>query len=368
MSAVFLPPVPARPGRLRRLARAWVSPAFIDFWVSHVAPAWSLERPLARIVGRRQESHDAVTLLLAPNRHWRGFRPGQHLSLGAEVDGARISRSYSLSDRPRVDGRLAVTVRHVPGGKLSTHLCHHAKVGDVLELGLAFGEMTLPNASTEPLLLLAAGSGITPLMAMVRASAAQGMPVPLTLVYAARSHADLCFVDELRRLAATHSNFNVHFALSREAAIADDESSGRIDLALLAARVSALAQRRVYVCGPGGFVAHARELLAAQVHSFQAEAFTPPPRVVDDTGDVQLTLTVTGRTLTVPRGLPLLDALEAQGLRPAHGCRMGICNTCACGKRSGTTRDLHTGDAIAEPVSALKLCVHSAASDLVIDL
>lgn len=368
MSVVSLPPAPARPGRLRRLARTWVSPAFIDFWVSHVAPTWSLERSLARIVGRRQESHDAVTLLLAPNRHWRGFLPGQHVSLGAEVDGARITRSYSLSDVPRAHGRLAVTVRHVPGGKLSTHLCHHAKPGDVLELGLAFGEMTLPAASAEPLLLLAGGSGITPLMAMTRASAAQGMPRPLTLVYAARTRADLCFADELRRLAATHSNFNVHFALSREAASADDESSGRIDLALLGACVSALAQCRVYACGPGGFVAHARELLAAHVRSFQAEAFTPPPRVVEDTGDVQVTLAASGRTLTVPRGMPLLDALEAQGLKPAHGCRMGICNTCACGKRSGTTRDLHTGDTIAEPVSALKLCVHGAASDLVIDL
>jgi len=111
---------------------------------------------------------------------------------------------------------------------------------------------------------------------------------------------------------------------------------------LLDTHVGDLSARQVMACGPGGFV--------GQVSL------------------VQVTLAGSGRTLTVPRGMPLLDALEAQGLKPAHGCRMGICNTCACGKRSGTTRDLHTGDAIAEPVSALKLCVHSAASDLVIDL
>lgn len=368
MSAVRIPPSPARPGRLRRWARAWVSPAFIDFWASHLDPAWSLERPLARIVGRRQESHDAVTLLLAPNRHWHGFAPGQHLSLGAEVDGVRISRSYSLSDVPRADGRLAVTVRHLPGGKLSTHLCHHARVGDVLELGPAFGEMTLPPVPAAPLLFLAAGSGITPLMALVRAQAAQGMPVPLTLVYSARTRADLCFADELRRLADAHPTFTVHFALTREAASAGDESSGRIGAALLAACVPALAERTVYACGPGAFVAHARALLAREVREFQAEAFTPPPRAVEEGGHVRLTLAASGRTLEVPRGMPLLAALEAEGLKPAAGCRMGICNTCACAKQAGTSRDLHTGEATAEPLSALKLCVSSAVSDLVIDL
>ena len=368
MSAVRLPPAPRPPGRLRRWAQAWVSPAFIDFWASHLNPAWSVERPLARIVGRRQESPDAVTLLLAPNRHWRGFAPGQHLSVGAEIEGVRVARSYSLSDAPRADGRLAVTVRRVPGGKLSTHLCHHARVGDVLELGPAFGEMTLPAAPTAPLLFLAAGSGITPLMALIRAQAAQGMPVPLTLVYSARTRADLCFVDELRRLAKAYTTFSVHFALTREAASAVDETFGRVDDALLAERAPGLADRIVYACGPGEFVAHARALLATQVRSFQAEAFTPPPRVVEEGGHVQLTLSASGRTLDVPRGMPLLAALEAEGLKPAAGCRMGICNTCACAKRSGTSRDLHTGEATAEPLSALKLCVSSAVTDLVIDL
>lgn len=394
MSAVRLPPASRRPGRLRRWAKAWVSPAFVDFWASHLDPAWSLERPLARIVGRRQESHDTVTLLLAPNRHWRGFAPGQHLSVGAEVEGVRISRSYSLSDVPRADGRLAVTVRHLPGGKLSSHLCHPARMGEVLELGPAFGEMTLPSAPAGSLLFMAAGSGITPLMALVRAQAAQGMPVPLTLVYSARTRADLCFVDELRRLADTHPNFTVHFALTREvaraadastghvnapfgndgsghrgnAASASDESFGRVDAALLARRVPALAERIVYACGPGEFVAHARSLLATRVREFQAEAFTPPPRVIEEGGHVQLTLTASGRMLAVPRGMPLLAALEAEGLKPAAGCRMGICNSCACAKQSGTSRDLHTGEANPEPLSALKLCVSSAVSDLVIDL
>ena len=83
---------------------------------------------------------------------------------------------------------------------------------------------------------------------------------------------------------------------------------------------------------------------------------------------MQVTLAASGRTLTVPRGQSLLTALEAQGIKPASGCRMGICNTCACGKVSGATRHLHTGESASEPVSALRLCVNAATSDLVLDL
>jgi ferredoxin len=83
---------------------------------------------------------------------------------------------------------------------------------------------------------------------------------------------------------------------------------------------------------------------------------------------VAVTLAKSGRTLQLPRGASLLAALEAEGVKPAYGCRMGICNTCACGKRSGQTRHLLTGALEGEPVSALRLCVNSASSDLVLDL
>ena len=111
-----------------------------------------------------------------------------------------------------------------------------------------------------------------------------------------------------------------------------------------------------------------RALLGERAPTFQAEAFTPPPRLVEEGGTVRVTLAASGRTLEVARGQSLLIALEEAGVKPASGCRMGICNTCACGKRSGTTRQLHTGDVQHEPVSALRLCVHGAASDLVLDL
>ena len=362
---------------LQRIGRTLLAPDAFDFWASRLRPNWSLERPLARIVSRRAESRDSFTLLLQPNRHWRGFKPGQHLNIGAEIDGTRITRSYSLSAAPRADGRIAITVKAMHGGKLSQHLCHTATIGEVLTLEPAFGEMTLPPTPEGAWLFLAAGSGITPLMAMIRAQAALGMPVPLALIYWARTRDELCFVEELRALAARQPNFRVDFVLTRDAAANDAEAGdlrrGRIDAQSLSMLAPDLHQRRVFACGPDGFVAAARALAADRAVAFRSEAFTPPPRMVfedegEAPGQVRITLAKSGRTLDVPRGTSLLTALEDAGLKPASGCRMGICNTCACGKRAGSTRHLHTGNIEHEPVSALRLCVNSAGSDLILDL
>ena len=323
---------------------------------------------MARIDVLQAASSDAVTLRLKPNRHWRGFRPGQHVNVGAEIDGRRITRSYSLTDIPRADGRISITVKAIEGGTLSRHLCRDARVGDVLDLSQAFGEMTLPAHVQGAWLFLAAGSGITPLMAMIRSLSAQGMQAPLTLLYWARTRAELCFADELRALAAKHAAFSVQFVLTREAALLANEREGRIDAALMSSLVDQLPARQVFACGSNGFVAAARDVLGGHVRSFQSEAFSPPARVVDDAASLQVTLASSGRTLQLSRGQSLLEGLEAAGLAPASGCRMGICNTCACTKVSGSTRNLHTGDSAQEPMSTLRLCVNSATTDLVLDL
>ncbi len=360
----LLKPASRVPSRLKRLLKPVVAPPVFDFWASQLDSTWSWERPLARLVARHPAARDAMTLILKPNRHWTGFQPGQHLNLSAEIDGTRVTRSYSLTELPRADGRIAITVKAIEGGKLSRHLCHDARIGEVFSLGPAFGDMRLPEHPAGSYLFLAAGSGITPLIALTRGLAAQGMPAPLTLMYWARTRDELCFVDELNALAAAQPRFKLRIVLTREAG----QAQGRISENLLASCVDDVAAQQVMACGPGGFVDTARDLLASRVRSFQAEAFTPPPAAFADTGTVQVKLLASGRTLRLSRGQPLLTALEAEGLKPASGCRMGICNTCACGKGSGITRNLNTGDLTDEPVSALKLCISSAVSDLVLDL
>jgi ferredoxin-NADP reductase len=344
----------------QRAVRRAVSPALFDFWATRLNPLWTLEQPMARLVSRTVASRDAVTLVLRPNRHWQGMLPGQHVNVGVEIEGRRLVRSYSPT--PMDDGTLAITVKAMPGGVVSGHLAKTARVGDVVTLGQAFGEMILPS-TTDDLLLLAAGSGITPMRALVRALAARGMPVQVDLLYWARDRADLCFVDELNALAAAHPRLRVRTLLTRDE-VAPDRRVDEVSLE----SIEGLQARRVLACGPGGFVEAARTRLRGYVAHFDAEAFSAPATVESEEGEVQVHLARSGRTLTLARGASLLEGLEAQGLRPRHGCRMGICNTCACGRASGTVRHTLTGDRDSEPSTPVRLCVSAPSTDLVLDL
>ncbi|KAB2898917.1 MAG: ferredoxin reductase, partial [Kofleriaceae bacterium] len=220
------------------------------FWLERLHPTWSPHELRARVVEVITETPDARTFVLRPNRHWAGHRAGQHVNLGIEIDGVRLTRSYSLTAPARADGLLPITVKAIEGGKVSRHLCHDARMGDIVDLGQAFGEMTLPALPRGAFLLLAAGSGITPLMALVRDLAGQGMPADTTLLYWVRRRGEACFVDELRALAAAHPGFRFRLLLTREAAQAADEAEGRIDDALLGAHAGDLSARQVMACGP----------------------------------------------------------------------------------------------------------------------
>ena len=358
---------------LQRTLAPLVEPEVFDFWVQHLNPAWSWTHPLATIVERRVEARDAVTLVLQPNRHVGTFLPGQHVNVSAEVRGRKVTRSYSLTNLPSRSRRLSITVKRVEGGALSTHLVQHARVGDVLGIGPAFGEMTLPERPQGRWLFLAAGSGITPLMGLTRALAAQHMPVELTLVYWVKAHADLCFLQELRALGTRFPQFRLQVVVTHEAATVPGEAQGLLSASQLAELVPDLADRQVFACGPGGFVDAARGLCKGRSRAFVAEGFTPiapagPTTTQEGARTVRVNLQRSGRSLQVSTGLSLLEALEGQGLNPPSGCRMGICHTCVCPRIEGTTEDMHSGDRQSEGDMAVRLCVSRACTDLTLDL
>ncbi|WAH64068.1 ferredoxin reductase [Xanthomonas hortorum] len=343
-----------------RLARRLVSPQLFDFWATRLNPLWTLERPMARLVARTAASRDAVTLVLQPNGHWQGLQAGQHVSLGVEIDGRRLLRSYS----PTVlaVGRLAITVKAIEGGLVSRYLASDAAIGTVVSLEPAFGDMLLPTIPT-PLLLLAAGSGITPMRALLQAAAQAGMPMDVDLLYWVRQRDEACFVEEFEALAAAHPRLRVRLLTTREGEV----PAARVDTYPLE-QIADLSNRHAMVCGPGGFVQAARERLQGHVAALQAEAFSVPTLDDGEAGQVQVQLSRSGRTLTLPRGQSLLEGLEAQGLRPKHGCRMGICNSCACARQAGTTRHLLTGERSNEPTAQVRLCISAPSTDLILDL
>lgn len=357
-------------GLLANALRPLLPSQVFDFWARELGSTSSKDRVLARIVNKRAESSRAVTLELQPNRHFQGFIPGQHVNLTVEIDGRRVTRSYSLTGIARSNGLLSLCVQKVEGGRVSTHLFSEARVGDVLELDRAFGEMTLAAELPSHLLFLAAGSGITPLMSLTRELAARGMPTQTTLLYWARHRADLCFLSELKALAAEHPNFTLRIALTGDAVTQVDELRGRPSAELFADAVPQLSHQTVYACGPSGFVDEIEAICKPLARSFMSEAFTPPSFDSNGTSAemVNVMLAKSNRLLQVPTHMPLLAALEAQGIHLPSGCRMGICNTCACPKRQGVSRNMKHGGENAEPETNLRICVSSAQTDLTLDL
>lgn len=354
---------------LRRVLTPLVDPATFDFWVQKINPLWSWDRALARVVQVRREAEDAVSLVLQPNHHFSGFAAGQHLHVSAQVAGRRTTRSYSFTRPPAADGRLHITVKQVEGGRLSQHLCTQARVGDVLEISQAFGDMTLPAPSNAGLCFLAAGSGITPLMALTRAWAQAGATQALTLLYWARTRAQMCFAEELRTLAQQHPQFKLHCITTHERDGTACPEHNTITAEMLQQLVPDLATRQVLACGPGGFVQAARSLCTHTL-SFMGEGFTAPSLAADASGPatVEVNLRKSLRTVTVATGVSLLEALEAAGLNPQHGCRMGVCHTCACTRASGTTLNLQTGALESENGMDMRLCMSRARTHLTLDL
>lgn len=353
---------------VKQLLQSVINPDVIDFWLQQVRPTWSMQRGLATIVGREQINHDTLTVFLRPNRHVPTFQAGQHLNLTVQINGVRIARSYSPSRHPAHPQDIAITVKRIEGGVVSTWLHTQAKVGDVVELDGVFGQMTLP-AADQPLLLLAAGSGITPMISLLRESyrISKTRPAPTTLLYWVRSPADISFLAELQQYAAQDHQFTFHIFFTRSRDEQGYAGEGRIDNTQLNQAVADRSRYIAYVCGGAGFVQTAQQLLQGQVQQLLTEAFSLP--VLDDSlGTVQVTLTKQNRTLTIAKNQAILPALEAQGIRPAYGCRMGICNTCVCPKSQGTTTNVLDGSTQHDATQALKICVSSARSDLTLDL
>lgn len=351
---------------------AYTLPAnMLDYWLGKVNPRWSVTQAQATIVERQQASVDSVSFILKPNIHAVLPKAGQHIVVSAEVDGRRIARSYSCSGVPNQPKLLEITIKQVKGGKLSQWLCQHAKIGDVLQLAQPFGELKWPS-NNQSVLLLAAGSGITPIISLLRQHLRQHHNQPVQLHYWVSQREQACFVTELNALTKILPNFKFYLYLTQQTAQQSYERQGRIDASHFA-EITDLASSAVLACGSAEFVANAQQLLQPQVTSWQAEAFSPPPLPVfdamnDQQQTVQITLQKQQRSINVPVGQSILTALENEGIEYPSGCRMGLCNTCACGKISGTTQHLISGDQQHDADSALRICVNTAQTDLVLDI
>ena len=348
--------------------RRWFLDRHAEFWLRELGTGWSLDERRARVVDVIAETSDCRTIVLAPGRGWPGHLAGQYVPVELEVDGVRLRRCYSISSGSSSPGarRIAITVRRVDGGRVSTAL-HQLRRGDRVTLGDPAGAFVLDPAARK-LLLVAGGSGVTPIIAMLRelasrsgASGGDQAGLDIVVVHGSRRADDAIFGDELASLATRVPWLRLH-------ARRDDEV-GRLDAAAFAALVPDLADRETFVCGPPGLinVVTAAAGAAGALHRVHLERFVAAP-IASATSDATVQLVRAGVRVVASGPGPLLAQLERAGQRPAYGCRMGICNTCRCRKRSGTVEDVTTGAVSSEPDQDIRLCVSLARSDLELEL
>jgi ferredoxin-NADP reductase len=350
--------------RLRSLADAAVTPLDLDDVLDVFVPLRAGADLRGRIVSVTAETPESATILVKPGKDWAGHIPGQYVRVGVDVDGVRLWRTYSLTHGPRADRCLSITVKAIPGGVVSNYLVHSARAGEMLQLEQAEGEFVLPQPLPDKLLLVTAGSGITPVIGMLRNLYSRRTPptTDIVLVHVNVNESTAIFRDELR----------AHHAAGRITLIERyDETHGMLDVSHLPELVPDLDDRLAYACGPAGLLDALEAHHAARGLSLTTERFRT---VLLEAGEGGTLTFADGTLLEADGGTPLLDVAEGAGVLMPSGCRMGICMGCVLPLKSGTVRDLRNG-ALTSAVPGetgpggvrIQTCINAAAGDCTID-
>ncbi|SFI89633.1 ferredoxin reductase [Amycolatopsis sacchari] len=328
-------------GRLASLAEALLTPHGVDRYLELVDPMLVRREIRGEVTGVRRTPR-AVTLRVRPSRAWRGFTAGQHVRVTVEIDGVRRTRCYSPANSQYSDG-LEFTIAR--DGLVSQYLYHQAKPGLVLGLSEPDGRFTLPERRPDRLLLISGGSGITPVLSMLRTLVDEGHRGEVVFLHYGR---DVPY--ELSTL--TRENVRV---------VDGHGLGGRFSAAHVEAVAPWHAEAAAYACGPVRLLDAVRDLLGEQVHT---EQFTLEVGTGAAGGRVRFSRSgvEVGNS-----GHALLEQAEAAGLRPEHGCRMGICFSCTQVKTRGTVRDARSGELSAEEDEEIQLCVSVPVGDVEIN-
>ncbi|HVX52971.1 ferredoxin reductase [Nocardioides sp.] len=354
--------------RLHRVAEAALTPLEPGDVLDMFHPLRRGTDLRARIVRVHAETADAATIELKPGKDWAGHIPGQYVRIGIDVDGRRHWRAYSLTHGPRRDRHISITVKAVPGGVVSSYLVHQAKAGTLVHLEQAAGEFVLDHTHRK-LLFVTAGSGITPVIGMLRnlfpvtdsGVLGLGKGLDITVVHLAPSEPQTIFRRNLQEL---HDSGAINLVPRY------DDVHGRFEVETLAELVPDLAERTTYACGPHGLL----DALEAHHEALGLRLFTEQFRVSTVVTGEGGTIGIAGRQIEADGATPILDAAEEAGVLMPSGCRMGICMSCVLPLKEGAVRDLRNGELTIAvpgetPVGGLPIqtCISAAAGACTIE-
>jgi ferredoxin-NADP reductase len=350
--------------RVLKAASSLSSPLLPDDYLEMINPLWSTRELRGRVERVQRETDLAATVMIKPGYRWPGHRPGQYVRIGVDIDGVRHWRAYSMTSDPmRSDGLVSITPKLVDSGKVSPFLVGRIKRGTILTLSDVEGDFVLPEPHPERLLFITAGSGITPVMSMLRHLDDDGTLGDVVHLHSARRTDEVIFGDELRDLAKRHSRFRLHEQLTAQ--------DGRIAPSDLDQLCSDWREREAFISGP-------REMLDAfsehwehdgDPERLRMERFQPALGLdgAEGTGGT-INFTASGSETESDGSNPILIAGEEAGLELPYGCREGICHTCVGELRAGRVRDLRNGKVYGQPGEMIRTCISAPEGPIEIDL
>ncbi|HUR29070.1 MAG TPA: FAD-binding oxidoreductase [Planctomycetota bacterium] len=357
-------------------------------------PIWTSGEATLSVVNIIEETHDAKTFRLAGSDPTQpllfSFKPGQFLTLSVPIEGKVENRSYSISSSPSRPHVIEITVKRVPGGKISNYLNDNLKLGDKLKVRGPAGKFSCFNYPSRKILGIAGGSGVTPIMSMARWIVDTAADVDFTFLYSARSPRDIIFRRELEYLATRHPNFRLQVTVSGGGGGLEPwlALTGRIDEQILKLAAPDLLERHVFICGPAPFMDAVKDSLrnlgfplenlhsesfgagrvatgtpvapkpaapVAQPHERpvvsapsvpggrQPAAAVAAPRVkeaVAAPSGFQIVFAKSGKTVSADGNVSLLDLAEQNGIDINYGCRAGSCGACRTKCKPGGIVDM----------------------------
>ncbi|NRF72285.1 2Fe-2S iron-sulfur cluster binding domain-containing protein [Aquincola sp. S2] len=343
------------------------------------APTWQADDDGGLVCAQvRDETHDVKTFVLqAPSARSFRYLPGQFITLELDIDGERVNRCYTLSSTPTRPDRVSITVKRVPGGRVSNWLHEHLRVGSRLNVMGPAGQFSCFAQPAERYLFLSGGSGITPLMSMSRALHDLASDADIVFVHCARTPADVLFADELALLAKNLPHFRLALVCEqRGAQSAYAGYLGRISQALLDNIAPDLLARDIYTCGPAPFMAAVRAMLGAagyDMRRYREESFSfetlSSAETPASTTDFVIKLARIGQEFRCGADERLLGAAQRAGLRLPFSCSSGVCGTCKTHKLSGEVVMAHSGGIRQREIDQgfILPCCSRPLSDVVLD-
>ena len=343
--------------------RAFTSPLLPDDYLELINPLWSTRELKGKVEAIEPETDDAATIVIRPGYEWEGHEAGQYLRIGLDINGRRHWRAYSLTSDPgRPDGFITITIKNVDEGTVSPYLVKRGRPGTIVSLGGVQGDFTLPDPIPEKLLFISAGSGITPIMSMLRSLSHQDEMNDVVLLHSAREEKDIIFGDQLEKLEEKHDGFKVHRQLTGE--------MGHMKPVDLDKLCPDWRERETFMSGPAQLLEAVEEHFAEHhtCDCLHMERFQPVLGKAEEGEGGKIKFLDSDEEAESDGSQPILVAGEDKGLDLPYGCREGICHTCVGELCSGQIRNLQNGKVSGSEGEMIRTCINAPEGDIVIKL